>query len=248
VRGSGETNAVAYNVPTGSLGFWQTHLQQHGVDLEPIEKRFGEQVLSFQDPDGMRLELVESASAAPVRFWEEGPIPQSRALLGFHSVTLWVGRLEPTANLLTQHMGYNAQGQEGQRHRFVGDSGASGHIVDLVYRPGDRRAEFGVGSIHHIAFRTPTDAMQLEYQNALRQAGFRVTDVMDRNYFHSIYYRERAGVLFEIATDTPGFAIDEPVQTLGESLKLPAWYESNRTTIEQSLLPITLKSFEKVPA
>lgn len=248
VRGNGETNALAYHVPAGSLEFWETHLHQNKIPVAPAEKRFGEVVLSFTDPDGMQLELIESTSAAPVQYWQDGPIPHSRALLGFHSVTLWVDRVEPTAELLTHHMGYTAMGQEGQRYRFAGDPGASGHIIDLVERPGEPRAGFGVGSIHHIAFRVPTDDKQLEYQNAIRQAGFRVTDVMDRNYFHSIYFRERGGVLFEIATDTPGFAIDEPIETLGESLMLPEWYEPNRATIEQSLLPIALKSFEKVPA
>jgi glyoxalase family protein len=248
VHGNGETNSVAYNVPAGSLAFWQAHLQQNNINVDPVQKRFGEDVLSFADPDGMRVELIESPSVVPVRHWEDGPIPQSRALLGFHSVTLWVDRVEPTVELLTHHMGYTAKEQEGQRYRFAGDAGASGHIVDLVHRPGEPRAEFGVGSIHHIAFRVPTDEKQLEYQNAIRRAGFRVTDVMDRNYFHSIYFRERGGVLFEIATDTPGFAIDEPAETLGETLRLPEWYEPNRSAIEQSLLPITLKSFEKVLA
>ena len=246
VRGNAETNAVAYNVPNGSLGFWQEQLKQNGITPTPIEKRFGEGVLTFDDPDGMRVELVESASAAPVRFWEEGPIPQAHALKGFHSVTLWLDEVEPTAQLLTQQMGYITAGNEGDRYRFVGDSNVSGHIVDIVHRPGKVPAGFGAGSIHHIAFRTPTDEEQLEYQKLIREAGFRVTEVMDRSYFHSIYFRELGGVLFEIATDTPGFAIDEPVTTLGETLKLPEWYEPNRVAIEQSLPPVSLKPFEKV--
>jgi glyoxalase family protein len=246
VRGNGETNAVAYNIPAGSLGFWQEHLKQNGVTPKSIEKRFGEDVLPFDDPDGMHVELIESAFAAPTRYWEEGPVPQNYALKGFHSVTLWLDEVEPTAELLTKQMGYTAAGNEGDRYRFVGDSNVSGHIVDIVHRPGKAPAGFGVGSIHHIAFRTPTDEEQLEYQQKIREAGFRVTEVMDRSYFHSIYYREHGGVLFEIATDTPGFAIDEPTQSLGETLKLPEWYEPNRNAIEQSLPPITLKPFEKV--
>ena len=245
VRGNGETNAVAYSVPTGSLGFWQEHLKQNGITPKPIDKRFGENVLAFDDPDSMRVELVESTSAAPVQFWEAGPIPQAYALMGFHSVTLWLDEVEPTADLLINHMGYQAAGNEGDRYRFVGDSSVSGYIVDIAHRPGKTPAGFGAGSIHHIAFRTPTDEEQLEYQNAIRTAGFRVTEVMDRNYFHSIYFRELGGVLFEIATATPGFAIDEPVQSLGETLKLPEWYEPNRVAIEQSLPPVTLKPFEK---
>lgn len=246
VRGNGETNAVAYSVPAGSLEFWQEHLKQNGVTLKPLEQHFGENVLPFEDPDGMHVELVETGSAAPVRFWESGPIPQAYALQGFHSVTLWLDEVEPTAELLTQHMGYTAAGNKGDRHRFIGDTSAPGHIVDIVHRPGKMQAGFGAGSLHHIAFRVPTDDKQLEYQSAIREAGFRITEVMDRNYFHSVYFRELGGVLFEIATDTPGFAIDEPAEALGETLKLPAWYEPDRLAIEQSLLPITLKPFEKV--
>lgn len=246
IRGNGETNAVAYSVPAGSLGFWQEHLKQNGITPQPIEKRIGEHVLVFDDPDSMRVELIESTSAVPVRFWEEGPIPQTHALMGFHSVTLWLDEVEPTADLLIKHMGYRFLVNEGERYRFVGDSNASGHIIDIVHRPGKIPFGFGAGSIHHVAFRIPTDEEQLEYQNSIRAAGFRVTEVMDRNYFHSIYFRELGGVLFEIATDTPGFAIDEPAESLGEMLKLPEWYEPNRTAIEESLPPVTLKPFEKV--
>ena len=246
IRGNGEANAAAYRVPSGSLEFWQDHLKQNGVTPQPIEKRFGEDGLAFEDPDSMRVELVESAAVASIRFWEAGPIPQAYALQGFHSVTLWLDEVEPTADLLTNHMGYKALGNEGDRYRFVGDSNVSGHIVDILHRPGKTPAGFGAGSIHHIAFRVPTDEEQLQYQNLIRTAGFRVTEVMDRNYFHSIYFRELGGVLFEFATDTPGFAIDEPVESLGETLKLPEWYEPNRVAIEQSLPPVTLKPFEKV--
>jgi glyoxalase family protein len=246
VRGNGETSAVAYHVLRGSLGFWGDHLQRNGILPQPVEKRFGEDVLRFDDPDGMRVELVESASAASVRFWQAGPVPQSFALQGFHSVTLWLEKVGPTAELLTGNMGYSAAGSEGDRHRFVGDLHASGHIVDIVERPGKTVGGFGKGSIHHIAFRAPDDEQQLEYQTLLRTAGFDVTPVRDRNYFHSIYYRERGGVLFEIATDPPGFAIDEPVDALGETLKLPAWLEPNRGEIERDLPPLELKEIEKV--
>jgi glyoxalase family protein len=248
VRGNGETNVVAYNVPLGSLGFWQSRLEENGVKTDPVEERFGEKVLPFSDLDGMRVELVEVKSLPPIRFWEEGPIPEAYALRGFHSVTLWLDEVEPTSELLVNQMGYQAAGQEGNRYRFIGDTNELGHIVDILHRPGKAEAGFGSGSIHHIAFRVPNDEKQADYQESIRAAGYRVTDVMDRNYFHSIYFRERGGVLFEIATDTPGFAIDEPVDALGETLKLPEWHEPNRAVIEQSLLPITLKPFEKVTA
>jgi glyoxalase family protein len=246
VRGNGETNAVAYNVPSGSLAFWQQHLSRNGITPESVEKRFGEDMLAFDDPDGMRLEFIETNNLPKINFWEEGPIPQQYALHGFHSVTLWLENIEPTAELLTSQMGYQAEGQERDRFRFIGDESALGHIVDLVQRPGKMQAGFGVGSIHHIAFRVPNDEQQLEYQNLIRNAGFNVTQVMDRSYFHSIYFRERGGVLFEIATDTPGFAIDEPVNALGEALKLPEWFETRRGEIERSLVRLALKSIEKV--
>lgn len=246
VHGNGEANVVAYNVPVGSLSFWQIYLKQKDITVEQIEKRFGQDVLAFSDPDGMRIELIEAELLPQVQFWAEGPIPQAYALRGFHSVTLWVDDVEPTAALLTANMGYQAAGQEGDRYRFIGDTGSSGSIVDILHRPGKMQAGFGAGSIHHIAFRVPDDASQLEYQSSLTKAGFGVTPVMDRSYFHSIYFRERGGVLFEIATDTPGFLIDEPANALGEMLKLPEWLEPNRIQIEQSVAPLTLKTIEKV--
>jgi glyoxalase family protein len=248
VRGNAETNTVAYNIPVGSLAFWQNHLKRNGIALKPVETRFGEFVQPFEDPDGMRIELIASETAPPLPFWAEGPIPEANALRGFHSVTLWLDQAEPTADLLTRHMGYTAAGIEGDRHRFIGDPSAPGHIVDIVQRPGKAEAGFGSGSIHHIAFRVPNDERQAAYQESIRTAGFRVTEVMDRNYFHSIYFREQGGVLFEIATDTPGFATDESLETLGETLKLPEWHEPNRAAIEQELAPIALKPFDPVTA
>jgi glyoxalase family protein len=248
VRGNGETNAVAYNVPAGSLAFWQERLKQNGITPNPIESRFGQKVLPFTDPDGMGVELVEVHDLPAIQHWGDGPIPQAYALRGFHSVTLWLDQVEPTSALLTQGIGYQAAGQEGSRYRFTSDANALGHIVDIVHRPGKMQAGFGVGSIHHIAFRVPGDDEQLQYQSALSEAGFRVSPVMDRSYFHSIYFREQGGVLFEIATDTPGFLIDEPRDSLGEALKLPAWYEANRAEIEASLQPLNLTPFEKVSA
>jgi len=248
VHGNGETNVVAYNVPVGSLEFWQNRLQENGIKVDLIEERFGEKVLPFSDPDGMRVELVEMEKLPAVQFWADGPIPEMYALHGFHSVTLWLDEVEPTSDLLINQMGYQPAGQEENRYRFIGDPDALGHIVDIIHRPGKMQTGFGAGSIHHIAFRTPNDAQQLEYQSSLRAAGFGATDVMDRSYFHSIYFRERGGVLFEIATDVPGFATDESAETLGETLKLPEWHEPKRELIEQELLPITLKPIEKVTA
>jgi glyoxalase family protein len=251
VRGNGETAAIAYNIPAGSIRFWQDYLTGKGISLKPLEHRFGADVLSFNDPDGMRIELVASDAPPAVQYWEAGPIPQVYALSGFHSVTLWLDEIEPTADLLINQMGYMFAGREDNRHRFIGGPESLASTLDILHRPVQPEempdeAVFGAGSIHHIAFRVRTDDEQLEYQSALGEAGYGVTPVRDRSYFHSIYYREPGGVLFEIATETPGFAIDEPLNTLGESLKLPEWFEPTRSAIEQELRPITLQPIEKI--
>lgn len=245
VRGNGAANALAYRVPTGSLGFWQGHLRGQGVTTAEVEQRFGEQVLPFDDPDGMRIELVEGAPRAETVHWEGGPVDRRYALQGFRSTTLWLDQLKPTADLLTGTLGYTFTGQEGDRYRFTGTAGALGSIVDVVVRPGSSRSVFGAGSIHHIAFRVPDDSTQLEYQAALAASRVGVTEVRDRSYFHSIYFREPGGVLFEIATNTPGFAIDEPVEKLGEALKLPGWLEPRRKEIEAVLPALTYQPVEK---
>jgi glyoxalase family protein len=244
-RGNGETNAVAYSVPIGSFTFWRDYLKQNGITTKRVETRFGENVLAFNDPDGMCVEFVETENLPMINFWEEGPISAEFALHGFHSVTLWLEEIQSTAELLTAQMGYRATGRQENRHRFIAESSALGHIIDLVEYPETMGARFGVGSIHHIAFRVPDDEQQLQYQTLIRNSGFNVTQVLDRSYFHSIYFREHGGVLFEIATDTPGFAIDEPVNALGDTLRLPEWFEPNRMAIEESLAPLKLKSIEK---
>ena len=250
-RGNGETAAVAYNIAAGSIGFWKNYLESKGIHVHPVEQRFGLEVLPFDDPDGMQIELVASDSPADIHDWENGPIPRAHALRGFHSVTLWLDQVELTSDLLVNQMGYTFGGQEGNRHRFVGGSGSLASTLDILHRPAQpedvpAEAVFGAGSIHHIAFRVPTDEIQLEYQSALRGAGYEVTPVRDRKYFHSIYYREPGRVLFEIATEGPGFVIDEPADTLGESIKLPEWFESTRNSIEQNLPPIILKPIQRV--
>lgn len=251
VRGNGETTAVAYNISTSSIGFWLDYLKDKAVAVQPVEQRFGMEVLPFDDPDGMRIELVASETAPGIRYWADGSVPETHALGGFHSVTLWLEELEPTVDLLTDQMGYSLVGEEGDRYRFAGGIGSLASLLDIVHIPVQpenlpHHAIFGAGSIHHIAFRVPADEEQLEYQSALREAGYGVTPVRDRSYFHSIYYREPGGVLFEIATQGPGFAIDEPESSLGESLKLPPWFEQDRSAIEQSLTPITLRPVERV--
>ena len=244
-RGNGTTNALAYNIAPEALGFWQEHLKKNDVAVEAVEKRFGADVLAFDDPDGMRIELVAETSQANLASWADGPVDPRFALQGFHSATLWQNKIEPTANVLVNQMGYTLAGQEGSRYRFTsGPNGYAGSI-DIIHRPGGSPAAFGAGSIHHIAFRVPNDPIELEYQIALRAAGLNVSEVRDRNYFHSIYYREPGGVLFEIATNNPGFAVDEPFEALGEALKLPENYEVHRAEIESALVPLALKPAQR---
>lgn len=240
VTGNGETTAVAYTIRPGALAYWRERLSAAGVELTGSEIRFGREVIAFDDPDGMRVELIADDRPATIRHWTDGHVPAEYALRGFHSVTLQLGAIEPTADLLTTHMGYIFAGREGSRYRYAGASGDIGLYVDILHQPGAAPGRFGAGSIHHIAFRTVDDAEQLEYQDALRRAGFGVSPVRDRQYFHSIYFRSPGGVLFEVATDAPGFLYDEPVEALGRELRLPAWLESHRRDIQAALPAVEL--------
>ena len=244
-RGNGEVAATAYTIRPGSVGYWQERLSDHGVTVGEQQKRFGAPVIPFQDPDGMIVEFVVEDGPADVQIWQEGPIPAEHALRGFHSATLWVGEAAPTADLLTNSLGYTFAGQEGNRHRFQAAGEAAGRTADLLERPGELHGRLGAGSVHHIAFRTADDEEQGEYLQSLRAGGFHVSPVMDRQYFHSIYFRAPSGVLFEIATDAPGFLYDEPVAELGTHLKLPPWLEAQRADIERKVPPFTLKAVEK---
>lgn len=241
-RGNGETAAMAYTIRPQAMGFWQIWLNKNGISTGEIQTRFGQDVLPFADPDGLPLELITSNDPATLQFWAGGPIAEKEVLQGFHSVTLWLDQVAPTANLLTEQLGYQFVGEEGNRFRYKADSNDIGLFVDILHRPGQPQGQFGAGSIHHIAFRTVGDDEQLEYLQKLRQAGVQVTPVQDRQYFRSIYFRSPGGVLFEIATDAPGFSYDELVAELGTHLKLPSWLEQQRPAIEQRLPEIELKS------
>ena len=244
-KGNGETAALAYTIRPESVGFWQAHLKKMGISRAETETRFDADVLKFSDPDGLSLELITSDAPATLQHWEGGPISEKHALRGFHSTTLWLDEVEATGMLLTDYLGYEFVGQEGNRFRYKGASNDIGVYVDILHRPGQPSGSFGAGSIHHIAFRTVDDAEQLEYLQKLQRAGFRVTTVQNRQYFHSIYFRSPGGVLFEIATDAPGFLYDEPVEELGTNLKLPRWFESNRAAIEKSVPTFELKPIVK---
>lgn len=246
VRGKGEATAVAYNVPSTAIDFWRDRLKAHGISLSEMQTRFGQEVLPFHDPDGMRLELIINDQPTSIQSWAEGPVDPQYILRGFHSVTLSVGHVQATAELLAGPMGYQFVGQEGRRYRFQGAADNVGLLIDLWERPQTPMARMGAGSIHHIAFRTVDDHEQQEYLALLAGQGYSVSPVMDRQYFHSIYFRAPSGVLFEVATDAPGFLYDEPVSELGQTLKLPPWLEPGREEIAKKLPPIELPQFEVV--
>ncbi len=233
--GNGEAAAVAYAIPEGSAAAWQRRLNALGVSSGELQTRFGAPVLPLRDPDGMILELVETADLPEFDHWQEGPVPESMALRGFHGTTLWVDEAATTGALLTNQMGYRLIGTVGARTRYQAAGAAMGPVIDLLERPGQSRGRFGAGSIHHIAFRVANDAEQQICQLGLQEAGMPVTPVQNRQYFHSIYFRVPAGILFEMATDPPGFLLDEGEAGLGHSLKLPPWLEDRREEIEAHL-------------
>lgn len=245
-RGNGETTAVAYTIAPASLAYWRDRLAAHGVAAGGVQTRFGTAVLPFQDPDGLMVELVVDEKPPAIQHWADSPIPAAHGLRGFHSVTLWLDAAEPTADVFTGPLGYTLVGQEGSRHRYQGPSPGLGGIIDILHQPGQRQGSFGAGSVHHIAFRAVDDAAQLAYGQRLQQAGLRVTPVQDRQYFRSIYSREPGGVLLEIATNSPGFTLDEPVAELGTHLKLPPWLEPRRPEIERGLPAVTTVLQESV--
>lgn len=237
--GVGETSTLAFGVPSTSLDFWEQRLLAAGIPVEDAGDRFGDRILSFGDPDGMRVELVGTKSAPEVRTPRTSDVPQEHSVRGFHGVTLCEAGFELTARVLNT-MGFRKTEQDNNRIRFAAEGNAPGRHIDVLVQPQLVYGNMGAGTIHHIAFRAVDDASQLEWREVLVGISLNVTPVLDRNYFHSIYFREPGGVLFEIATDPPGFTIDEPVESLGESLKLPAWYERSRGRIERALPPIEM--------
>ena len=234
--GSGQTTAITLSAPVNSLTYWSDRLQRYDVTAER-RTRFDEEVLAFQDPDGIPIEIVAVATDARSG-WTGAGVPAEFAIRGMHTAELTVRDAQPTEDVLTQHMGYQLVRRDGTRARFEAAPGGSGRYVDVIGDAKAPRGTGGAGTIHHIAYRVADDDAQLEMQALLAGGGYHVSDVRDRDYFHSIYYRERGGILFEIATDVPGFAVDEPVESLGTALKLPKQIESARSRIEQLLPPL----------
>lgn len=241
-QGTGQVAVTSFAVLPGALGFWLERLLKHGVSYKgPIKRGAGEQVLAFSDPDHLMLEIVTHAGAEARSAWGEAPgISRDSAIRGFHSVTLWEEAADATERVLVETLGFRAVSQEGATRRYAAGDGGPGTIVDVRTIGGFVSGQPGGGTVHHVAWRVDDDRAQLAMRSQIVQAGHEPTPVIDRTYFHSVYFREPGGVLFEIATDSPGFAIDEPISHLGEQLMLPPQYEAHRSEIEAVLPPIHL--------
>lgn len=239
-QGTGQIASIALAIPPASLGFWLERLLSHGLRYQGPTRRFSEQVLALNDPDGLPLELVTSSAVGELPVWAEGPVPAEHAIRGIHGATIWEDGDPGTAELLTQSLGFEAADEDAGLRRLGSSDGPPGGTVYLRSAGGFWRGAGGVGTIHHMAFRAATDQAQLEKRAEIEERGLGITPVINRQYFHSVYFREPGGVLFEIATDGPGFTIDEPPSELGTHLQLPPMYQASRASIEQMLPPLRL--------
>ncbi len=242
--GTGQVSVTSFAIPEHSVGFWQERLARDGVSARGPSAHFDERVLSFEDPDGLPLELVAHPADDGRTGWEDGPVPREHVIRGFYGVTMAEdgpgAGCEHTTTLLTNALGFRLVGEAGNRMRFAMGAGGPGALVDVLCLPGAPRGQVAVGTVHHVAWRTPDDAQQALWRERIGGSGIDVTPVRDRQYFHSIYFREPGGVLFEIATDPPGFTVDESKERLGARLMLPPWLEPRRAQLERTLPPLRL--------
>lgn len=238
--GVGLTVEIPLAVPAGSLSYWQHRFTEHAVAFSPLERRFGELTLPFQDRHGLRLALVEIDDQRQFVAWENSPLPLEVQVRGMHAVRLWERELIPTQELLTECLGFTHLETEAGWHRYQVDGGGSGKYIDIREMPGEQRGQWGVGSNHHVAWRVKDEGEQMELRGLIEQMGRHPTPQIDRFWFKSVYFREPGGALFELATDGPGFGRDEDVQHLGERLILPPWLENQRAAIEATLPPLNI--------
>lgn len=233
-NGSGLATHIGYSVPKGSLEFWKSRLQQFNVQVEESEI-FGEKLISFKDPDGLQLQFIESSTPDDRKVWTTDDIKDDNALKGFHNITLTLKKADPTIKVLTDIFGYDLQKQEGERYRFATDAIETANLVDIIENDKIVTGRNAAGTNHHVAFRVKNDQVLMEFREKVMSAGLSITPKIDRDYFYSLYFREPGGVLFEIATDNPGFTVDEPLNELGTNLKLPKQHEGLRSRIEEVL-------------
>jgi glyoxalase family protein len=237
-HGVGLAVEVPLAIPTGSLSYWQSRFEAHGVARGEQETRFGEAALPFRDPHGLELALVETDDERSWTPWQAGPVPAEHQIRGMHAVRLLQRDLAPTAKALEASMGFELLGEEAGWHRWVVDGGGSGRILEARAQPDGSRGAWGTGGVHHVAWRVADEDEQMALRDSVRDAGLRPTMPIDRFWFRSVYFREPGGVLFELATDGPGFQRDEAIENLGGALILPPWLESRRDEIESALPPL----------
>lgn len=243
--GVGLTVEVGLAVPAGSLEYWADRLSSHGVPVGKPVERFGDRVLAFADPHGVAVTLVETSDRREFTPWSASPVPERDQIRGLHGVRLLERNAAPTVELLTETLGFEEVGDEDGWRRFALPGSRSGRVLDIKELPAESRGTWGTGSVHHVAWRVPDDATQLKVQRRLFEANRHPTPVIDRFWFKSVYFREPGGALFEVATDGPGFTVDEPLGELGGALVLPPWLEAQRKQIQDSLPP--LKNPDQVP-
>ncbi len=239
-QGTGQAGSVSLAIPSASLGFWVERLLSQGIKYTGPVRRFEEQVLALTDPDGLLLELVATPQATGVAPWGEGPVTPEHAIRGLHGITLWEDGDTGTADLLVDELGFVAAGEADGLLRFRSSGPGLGQVVNLRRARGFWGGVDGVGTVHHVAFRSASEQEQLDRRAEIEARGVEITPVIDRQYFRSVYFREPGGVLFEIATDGPGFTIDEPAAELGARLMLPPAYEHRRGEIAAVLPSIRL--------
>lgn len=236
--GVGLAMEIGFSVAEGSLGWWSDRLAAAGVDIADSERRFGRETLAFRDPHGLGLSLTETSEPLETAPWKQSTVPEAHQLSGFYAVRLWELDLGSTASFLTEGLGFEAAGEDAGWRRFEAGGGGPSRRIEVRELPDQRRGTWGTGSVHHVAFRAPDEQAQAEIRKRIVAAGGAPTDFIDRFWFRSIYFKEPGGVLFEVATDGPGFTVDEDAETLGETLILPPWLESRRDGIEAALPPI----------
>ena len=233
--GTGMATSIGYSVPKDSLEFWADRFKQFNVKQDSIREKLGEQYLSFKDPDGLNIDLIVSNDEDKRKPWETDDVKANVATKGFHNITLTLKKIEATAEILTDILGYKLLEQDGNRYRFITDAIDTANIVDLLELPDGKPGHNAAGTNHHVAFRVKDDTILMEYREKVLSKGLSITPKIDRDYFFSLYFREPGGVLFELATDNPGFTKDEPLNELGTHLKLPGQYEPAREKIEKVL-------------
>jgi len=233
--GTGMATEIGYSVPEGSLEFWKDRFTQFNVQHGITAERLGELYLPFQDPDGLQLNLIVPKKNDNRQAWETAEVKAQNATKGFHSITLTLKSIKGTADILTEVFGYTLLEQEGKRYRYITSNIENAAIVDLIEAPEEERGIVAGGTNHHVAFRVANDDVLMTYREKILQKGINITPKINRDYFFSLYFREPGGVLFELATDNPGFTVDEPLDKLGTSLKLPVQYQPMRAEIEKAL-------------